>query len=111
MNKLRTTDARWEAIDQGGGRIVFRSSNTDTCCAEFRNEEGSLVLVEITAQELKDFGEALNDDKKALTEQVLREVLDAYIDCYGCPPSRIGPRDLGCHLEILRIRFHTENNA
>jgi hypothetical protein len=67
--------------------------------AEFTDGRDNAVRVEITIQDLKDFGQAPQDlsAKAEHTEQVLRAVLETYIQKLGKPPAVINAKDLSMH--------------
>ena len=111
MNESRSPAASWKAIDQDARRKVGRDSNIDSYFAEFENVDGKKVRVEITAQDLRDFGQAPNNERAAHTERVLRAIVNEYSECCGDPPAKVNAKDLGRHLESLKMRFSEEKNA
>jgi hypothetical protein len=95
----------WEGVDQGGGKVVLKDADRDGFWAEFENG-GRRVRVLISAQDLRDFGDAPDGKKAAHTEQVLRAILEMYINKRGVPPDRIDAKDLANHgLAALRKSF------
>lgn len=76
-----------------------RHGDRDGFFAQFTDNEGNSVRVEITAQDLKDFGEAPEDlrAKAKHTEDVLRAVLETYESRLGKPPAVIDAKDLSNH--------------
>lgn len=85
-----------------------RLGSRDGFCAEFTDDEGNSVRVEITAQDLKGFGEAPEElrAKAKHTEDVLRAVLETYVLRLGKPPAVIDAKDLSNHgLQKLKEDF------
>lgn len=85
-----------------------RHGDRDAFYAEFTDSGGDSVRVEITAQDLKDFGQAPEDLQAEAkhTEDVLRAVLETYESKLGKPPAVIDAKDLSNHgLQKLKEAF------
>jgi hypothetical protein len=76
-----------------------RDGQCDAFFAEFTDSEGNSVRVEIQIQDLREFGKAFQDfrDEARHTEEVLRAVLETYIQKLGKPPVVINAKDLSMY--------------
>ena len=94
MDTTRRWAKEWQKLE-----APKNDASSDALFAEFTNAEGNSVRVEITIQDLKDFGDAPRDlsARAQHTEQVLRAVLETYIQKLGRPPAVINAKDLSMH--------------
>src|SRR5712691_5721393 len=62
--------------------------------AAFEDRLANLIRVHVTAKDLKGFGNPAKSKKREYKEQVLRAILECYINEKRQPPTKIDARDL-----------------
>ena len=107
MSKARNWAPGWKTTQPP---IRERQPDIDAFWAEFEDASGNTVQVRITAQDLKEFGEAPEQlqQKRQHTEQVLRAILETYVREYAIPTTKIDAKDLGSDLSALKRQFRKD---
>ena|SRR5216684_1643286 len=89
-------------------RAPTKVANRDAFCAEFEHaSEGKQVRVYIAAHDLKGFGRIRQKEKYSHLEQVLRAILECYVDEKGMPRKHIEAPALKS-LQALQRVFHEQ---
>ena len=98
---LRNWALDWKTTQQP------RKETKDAFWAEFEDASGNCIRVRITAQDLKEFGQAASElqRKGEHTEQILRAILETYVTKHGLPSHEIDAQDLGSDLATLKHQF------
>jgi len=101
-----TPRKKW-APDWKTSQQPTRENSEDAFWAEFEDASGKSVQVRITAQDLKEFGQAPPEleRKGHHTEQVLRAILETYVEKHGKAVPNIDAQDLGYDITILKRKF------
>lgn len=89
----------WIAVEQEAGQNVALDPIIDGYWVEFRKER-QLVKVHISDDQLQKFG-------NVEVEDLLRELLNVYVEKIGTPPLDIYASDLGPALQSLQMHFRT----
>ncbi len=82
-------------------QVPIKVQNRDEYWAAFEDRFAKSVQVHVTARDLKGFGKAAK--KREHLEEILRAILECYVNEKGQPPPRIDARDLRTLPALKRV--------